>query len=591
MQYPPLEPISFMNSEKKNIEFNVLDPADYGFSTSAINLFTSFSEATNYPERTQRFINATNKGWAYALAHVQETIEVIYKLYSNKKSIEALEFEAEITRNMMLLDLFEIGETNKELVLRAIKQLKHNGLLPETATLGVYLFEDTLNKSKGEVGFTDIQQRYLQHKKEITMCVDPDWMPFESIKNGKHIGITADVISKFNKQLPIPIKLVETVDWVDTVAKVKDRQCDIYSLVIATADRGEYMNFTDPYIDFPLVLVTKTDKMFIDDIAEVKDEKIGIVKGYAIAKILKERIQGLNVVDVSSVTEGLALVEKGELFGYVGNLLVIARLIQKEYMGSLKVTSRLEDRIKLTIGTRNDQPELNGIFEILVNNITEIELQAIYNKWVAVESAPKFDYSLIWKLTLAIFLIALGYLVHFLKLKKLNNQLLLTSTTDKLTGLYNRLKVDELLIHMKADIDRYGTKLAVILLDIDYFKEVNDKYGHLIGDAVLIEFSNILSNNVRETDYVSRWGGEEFLILCPNTGIKEAEILSEKILNIIRNHNFSLIGSLTASIGICNFSKQLEIYDVLNNADKALYQSKDKGRNRISICMQCEKTD
>lgn len=581
----------FFELQEKNVEFNVLDPADYGFSTSAINLFTSFSEATNYPERTRRFISASNKGWAYALAHPHETIGIIYKLYSNKKSIEALEFEAEITRNMMLLDLFEIGETNNELVLRTIKQLKHSGFLPETAMLGVYLFEDTVNKFRGEVNFTDNQQRYLQHKKEITLCVDPDWMPFERIKNGKHIGITADVITKFNEQLPIPIKLVQTVDWMDSVAKAKDRQCDIYSLAAETSERAKYMNFTTPYIDLPLVLATKIDKMFIDDIAEVKDKKIGIVKGYAISEILRKRIPDINIVDVSSITEGLSLVEKGELFGYVDNLMVIARLIQKKYTGTLKVSSRLEDSIKLAIGTRNDQPELNNIFEILVNNITEAELQAIYNRWVAVESAPRFDSSLIWKLTLAIFLIALGYLVHFLKLKKLNNQLLRTSTTDRLTGLYNRLKVDELLINMKADIDRYETKLAVILLDIDYFKVVNDKYGHLIGDAVLIEFSNILSNNVREADYVSRWGGEEFLILCPNTGIKEAEVLSEKILNIIRNHNFSIIGSLTASIGICNFPKKFEIYDVLNNVDKALYQSKDKGRNQISLCMQNKKTD
>ena len=525
---------------QKNIEYNIIDPADYGFSMSAVNLFTSYSEALSHPDRGRNFIKASNKGWAYALDHPQETIEIIYNHYSKQKSLAALAYEAEITKKMMLLDFFDIGATNKELTIRAVKQLQYSGLLADGEKLGTFIIQDALREFGSGVTFTDKQMHYLESKKEINLCIDPDWMPFEAIKDGEYIGITADVISKFRNQLPIPITLIPTQNWMESLSKGLARECDIFSLAAATAGRTEYMDFTTPYIDLPVVLATKMDTFFINDIVEVKDKKLGVVKGYVIAEQLRNKIPGINIVDVASITDGLARVESGELYGYIDNLMVIANSIQKDFTGVLKISSRLDENIQLAIASRNDEPELNQIFEELVQNLSEAELQAIYNKWVAtVEQDQAFDYSYAWKLLAVIFLIISGYIFHYIKLKKLNNSLLMLSITDKLTGLYNRVKTDEVLIEKKAELDRYGTELSVILLDIDFFKSINDNYGHLMGDSVLIEFSQIIKQNIRTTDYVGRWGGEEFLIVCPNIGIKEAMILANKLLDKISNHTFA----------------------------------------------------
>ncbi|NQZ54123.1 MAG: diguanylate cyclase [Piscirickettsiaceae bacterium] len=568
---------------KQNIEYNILDPADYGFSMSAVDLFTSLSEALSHPNRTRKFVKASNKGWAYALSHPEETITLIYNHYSNKKSIESLRFEAEITKKMMLLDFFEIGESNKELSLRVLKQLQHTGLLPTTVKLGDFRLEDVLNKFNRDINFTDKQWQYLYNKKEITMCIDPDWMPFESIENGRHIGITADIIKDFNQQLPIPIRMIETKDWQESLSKAKQRQCDIFSLAAKTPERSQYMDFTAPYLDIPIVMATRMDTIFINDIAEIKDKKLGVVKGYAIAETLRVKIPGINIIDVESLSDGLARVENGELFGYIDNLLVISNSIQKDFISILKISSRLDDHVELAIGTRNDQPQLNQVFEILVKNISDAKLQPIYNKWVAVQPKASLDYKLLWKLLIALLLVSLGYFLHIFKLKNLNAQLLTLSTTDKLTGLYNRVRIDELLIQKKADVDRYGIEVALILLDIDLFKNVNDDYGHLTGDAVLIEFAQILKHYVRETDYVGRWGGEEFIIICPNIGIKDASLLADKLLQQIQTHSFSIIGSLTASTGLSQMTTELSINDALSNADKALYQSKKNGRNQTTV--------
>ena len=569
--------------EKRNIEYNIINPVNYGFATTAVNLFTSPEEVLHHPERTRKFITATNKGWEYALANTDEAISIIYNNYSKKKSIEALKFEAEQSKKIMLLDFFKIGETNKELSLRIVKQLKFSGILSQEENLGKFIFDEIVQQKKNESSFSTEQNVFLQNKKVINMCIDPDWMPFESLKNQQHIGITADIIKSFEQKIPIPIRVVQTNSWAESIQKAKNRECDIYSLAAWTPERSSYMDFTSPYIDLPIVMATKTDALFINDINQVKHKKIGVVKDYAIAEQLRASIPGINIVDVTTLSEGLERVESGELFGYIDNLMVIANAIQKNFTGELKVTSRLKDNVHLAIGTRNDQPILNDIFEILITGIKEGELQSIYNKWVAVQQEPQFDYSLAWKLLIALFLLASGYFYHYKKLKTINSKLLSVSITDALTGLYNRLKIDQYLIQKKADFDRYESPSSIILLDIDYFKHINDDFGHQVGDKVLIEFSNILKENIRETDLLGRWGGEEFLIICPNTQKNEALVLAKKLLREVRNHSFSKVGNLTFSAGVSAFNNDDSINETISHADKALYQSKRNGRNQASL--------
>ncbi len=569
--------------DERNIEYNIIDPADYGFVMTAVNLFTSYSEAVNHPERTKRFIDASNKGWLYALQHVEETIDVILQKYSTQKSREALRYEATVTRKMMLLDFFEIGETNKELSLRAESQFHHSGLLNPDQKLDKFLFEEVVKDINSSDLFTDQQKSYLKNKKEITYCIDPEWMPFESIHNGKHIGISADIFDGFKKQLPVPMHLIKTQSWVESLFKVQQRECDILSLASPTTERLKYLDFTQPYINLPVVLVTRTDKIFIDDINEVKNEKLAVVKGYAIADILREKINDINLIEVDSISDGLKRVESGEVYGYVDNLMVVANSIQTEFTGVLKVSSRLNEQVQLAIGIRKDEPQLKEIFNILIQQLSEKDIQKTFNRWVAVQDESRFNYSLVWKFLLIILVIIAGYLIHYIKLKKLNLALLKLSVTDPLTGLFNRLKMDEVLIQQQAALQRYHVNTSLILIDIDFFKKVNDNYGHHVGDQLLIDFSRLLKSNVRVTDIVGRWGGEEFLIICPNINKKGAGELAEKLLEKVRDYYFYDVGRITVSAGVSELERDQVIQKILIKVDDALYFSKHNGRDQVSF--------
>ena len=162
------------------------------------------------------------------------------------------------------------------------------------------------------------------------------------------------------------------------------------------------------------------------------------------------------------------------------------------------------------------------------------------------------------------------------KLKKI-------SITDHLTGLYNRPKIEKT---MRKEVSRHNRSrmpLSIIMMDIDHFKSINDTYGHAIGDEVLIEIATILKAYTRKTDTVGRWGGEEFVIICPDTDSTGAIRLAEKIRKAIEEQTIKAHGKTSASFGVTQFTDKDDPSSLLVRADKALYDAKKRGRNKI-VC-------
>lgn len=162
-----------------------------------------------------------------------------------------------------------------------------------------------------------------------------------------------------------------------------------------------------------------------------------------------------------------------------------------------------------------------------------------------------------------------------------NRELEVLSITDKLTRLNNRMKLDEALTMEMKRSGRYGVPLSVIITDVDHFKRVNDELGHQEGDLVLKAIADVLKKNIREVDIVGRWGGEEFMIICPETELKNAEQLAEKLRINIEQLELKSGVNITASFGVAGFSSKEIEKDLIQKADYALYRAKKKGRNRV----------
>ncbi|POZ61008.1 sensor domain-containing diguanylate cyclase [Chromobacterium alticapitis] len=162
-----------------------------------------------------------------------------------------------------------------------------------------------------------------------------------------------------------------------------------------------------------------------------------------------------------------------------------------------------------------------------------------------------------------------------------NRELEISARTDRLTSLYNRYQLDLVITGEFQRFRRYGKPFSVLLADCDQFKQVNDAYGHQAGDSVLIDLARLLQSNIRATDTLGRWGGEEFLAILPETTLDSAAQLAEKLRAIVAAHAFPAVGHKTASFGVAQIQPAENIKDLVGRADKALYQAKEKGRNRI----------
>lgn len=157
------------------------------------------------------------------------------------------------------------------------------------------------------------------------------------------------------------------------------------------------------------------------------------------------------------------------------------------------------------------------------------------------------------------------------------------SNSDALTGLRNRRYLDELCELSIAQAQRYGRPLSIVLFDIDYFKRINDEYGHQAGDRLLQRVASLALENVRESDVLGRWGGEEFMVICTDTDSRGASILAEQLHQTIGEHQFPYAASISCSFGVAEWCPGESAAGVFRRCDQALYKAKAIGRNRIQM--------
>jgi diguanylate cyclase (GGDEF)-like protein len=169
------------------------------------------------------------------------------------------------------------------------------------------------------------------------------------------------------------------------------------------------------------------------------------------------------------------------------------------------------------------------------------------------------------------------------EMKHKNKQLERLAITDQLTQVYNRLKLDEVLGYELARAKRDKNPMSVTLLDIDKFKLVNDNFGHQVGDNVLIKVSKLLLSHIRKTDILGRWGGEEFLILFPNTSLENATKQADKLRLLVAETDFGLGQPITISLGVASCGDANCERIIVEHADQALYRAKHNGRNRVEF--------
>lgn len=578
----------------------VFAPKDYGFDFYGDILFTHEDRIKSNTNEVMKFKKASLKGWKYAFANIEETINLIQEKYNTQnKSKEALQYEAIELQKLAYYNTKELGLLDVNKIERIYDAYKLMGIAKEQIDFKSFIFDDTQMNSM----FTKKEKAFLKRKKILRLCIDPNWMPFEMFTDdGKYIGLSSEYFKLFSEQLKIPIKAIRTNNWSETLDFMKKRKCDILSLAMETPNRKQYMNFTSVYMQMPLVLATKLNVTFVDNFKQLKNKKIGIVKDYAYAELIKNKFPYINIVEAKNTKDGLTKVVNEEIFAFIGAVADISYFTQKDFIGEVKISGKFKENLNLSIAVRNDETILLSIFNKLIRNLEDDFKNKITNKYMAIKYDPKVNHSLLWKSSLIFVIIILitfywTYTIRKEKqkaellliklefarnqLKEKNKELKHIARTDKLTELYNRVKLDDALIKELSRANRYNHSLGIILIDIDNFKQVNDTYGHLVGDMVLIDLAKILKEYTRDIDIAGRWGGEEFMIICPETNIKGTNKLAHLLKDKIESFDFPEARNITASFGISQFRIKDTPDDLILKADEALYKAKSAGRNCV----------
>lgn len=433
------------------------------------------------------------------------------------------------------------------------------------------------------VALSPEEKAYVEQVKAVKMCVDPDWAPFERINaHGQHEGIAADLVQLVAQRVGLSIELYPTTTWEESLAASKAGQCQLMSFLNRSPARDAWLIFTDPIFFDENIIITREEHPHIDQLQGVQGKTVALPRGTMVEERIRKDYPGLRVVTTASEAEATTLVSERKVDMTVRSLIVAAYAIKKEGLFNLKVAGQMPEYTnQLRIGVIRQEPMLRNVLDKGVQSITPQEREIIVNRHVAIQVQNGIDYGLVWKAGLLGAGIVLVVLYWNRKLAALNKKLAQLSVTDKLTGLFNRQKLDVTLEQECEWALRLGHPLSVIIMDLDYFKSVNDTYGHQVGDEMLVTVARLLTARLRQTDCAGRWGGEEFMLICPHTDLQGAKALAETLRQAIAVQPFPTAGRRTASFGVACCRAGDQVNTIVSRADEALYKAKRLGRDRV----------
>ncbi len=468
--------------------------------------------------------------------------------------------------------------------------------------------------NKNKVILSAKERKWLESNPTVTYVYDADWKPFEWKNDfNLHTGIVSDILKLIERRSGIKF-IADTSDlWSESMQKVKSKKVAMFSAVGITEDNSHYLHFTTkPLFSTPYVFVSRKDENYPNGFNDLEDKKITTIKNYAIHAYLTETKPHLKPILTNTITEGLTLVKDGKADVMILNVTTAKYYINFLNYDTLKVAYKMEHSLEPRIAFhKQEATEALSIINKTMQTINAKDINDIFHKWteIKVEKALNWE-KLLWILAIAGFIILI-FLLFNNKLRSLvkektkelyalnknlehqvlartkdltdtNEQLQIAVNTDSMTGAYNRRYFFNIAEELIALAKKNGSFLFIAILDIDHFKNVNDKYGHDIGDKVIKDLVKEIHASIKDEDILVRFGGEEFLLVFPNNSQKKVlstlEILRESIQSSV------LIDShpITVSIGVSVLLEEDNSIDTtVKRADVALYKAKVLGRNRV----------
>jgi len=445
---------------------------------------------------------------------------------------------------------------------------------------------------------TQEDKKYLFINNTIRFCIDPFSPPLEELREGEYIGVGADTLRLLSKSMNISFELIKTKNWSESLLFMQENRCDIVPLAGKSEDRLNYMNFSNLIYEYVVVFVTKNNISFINDIKDLENKKIGVRKDYALYETIQKKYPNLTIVAVETNEEGMKQVKNGTLFALLGSVPSLGNLIHEHYLGELKISGKIDDKVSLFMGVSKDKERLVDILNKSLHNIPSSTRQNITTKWSSFIYEDNLHYVTILKIVIVvlclIFVILFFFIYRQYLLKKYNINL---KEVLKKEQIKNKIQTSKLLHQSKfAQVGemtniiahQWRQPLSAISATANnlVFKltlEDKIKKEKILEEVELISrYSQHLSNTIN--DFRSFFKSDK------EPTEEKLEQLIDNVVKIIeptlKEHNIMLeINSIKdVSYKICKNELQQAILGIIQNAKDAILEH-DRSNGKITISL------
>ncbi|MCG7903839.1 MAG: transporter substrate-binding domain-containing protein [Candidatus Thiodiazotropha weberae] len=263
------------------------------------------------------------------------------------------------------------------------------------------------------------QREWLKQIVTVRVGIDPAWDPIEFVdENGVYQGLSSDYVSYFSKVLNLQTEVIKDLTWHEVMDAARNRQLDLLPALVNTPERREFLNFTQPYLDFPFVIFVGEKQPFVNGLEDFIGRKIGVVKGYVAEEYLKQDYPGIELILVPSALDGLKRLALNEIEGYVGNLTVGSHLIRKNGLTNIKVGAPTPYHYQLSVGVRKDWPILVEILDQAIRTMTEKQKNEIQQRWMSIRYDVSVDYTTVWRVIGVALSVVMVFVIWLLRLRR-----------------------------------------------------------------------------------------------------------------------------------------------------------------------------
>lgn len=437
---------------------------------------------------------------------------------------------------------------------------------------------------------------HIQKYGGVRLGFHENWYPIDFMdKENRHAGICAQLFEMMSDMHDIPMIEQVSGSIKSVVESLVQGKTDVIPAIIPGKEFESELIYTQPYLSLPLVIATRTDEFFVGDIEHLSGKRIGLVNHGRILTNFKKKYPSLVFVEVDSAKQGLKQVQNKECFAFLGTIPSIAYAIKDNNFYNIKISGKLEETLPVSAAVRSGNEALAAVLNIVTQSIPEEERRRAVDQWISISLEEKVDYTLIWQILMASGMVLTVAVVWLRKTQSFNREIsnaydLLgeknkalekLAITDPLTDLYNRHKLDMEFAREMIRANRYYRPFSLVIIDIDHFKSINDRFGHQVGDVVLKNLAMLIRQRIRSSDILGRWGGEEFLVICPETDRNGALQLAEELRKDVQAFHFLPEVTITISGGVAEYEPGEGGDQFLKRADDNLYQAKQTTRNTI----------